>query len=97
MSYLPSIADGPLAHRTRENEMNIEDRLNALIAMPKPWHVVTLYECGKVRHLACITRAAAETHADMEQRKVGRDLIERETGRKVKVVSVEILHEDKLN
>lgn len=71
--------------------MNIEAMLSALAAAPKPFKVVTTYECGKVRSLDVHSAAAGETHAFGERRKIGRNLIERETGRTVRVVSVEIL------
>lgn len=65
--------------------------LSALSAAPKPFKVVTTYECGKVRELACHSAGAAENHASGERTKIGRNLIERETGRTVRVVSVEIV------
>lgn len=71
--------------------MTIEQRLAAIAAAPKPLKVVTTYECGKTRTLEVRSMAAGETYAFGERRKIGRDLIDRETGRTVRVVSVEIL------
>lgn len=71
--------------------MTIEQRLAALAASPKPYRVVTTYACGKVRTLDVHSMGAAENHAFGERRKIGRDLIDRETGATVRVVSVDIL------
>lgn len=71
--------------------MTVNQLLAALAAAPKPFRVVTTYACGKVRSLDVISMAAGENWATGERRKIGRDLIERETGRTVRVVSVEIM------
>lgn len=70
--------------------MSIDHLLQELAAAPKPFKVVTTYECGKVRSLDVLSMGAAENHASGERRKIGRNLIERETGRTVRVISVEI-------
>lgn len=75
--------------------MSTAPAINAIIAAalaaPKTHAVVTTYACGKVRRLETRSALAAETHAIGERRKIGRDLIDRETGGKVRVVSVEIV------
>lgn len=63
----------------------------AALAAPKTHAVVTLYESGKVRRFDTRSAASAENHAIGERRKIGRDLIDRETGDTVRVVSVEVV------
>lgn len=70
--------------------MNAEQMIAAALAMPHTHTVVTTYECGKVRRHTTRSAASAENYAIGERRKIGRGLIERETGRKVRVVSVEV-------
>jgi len=60
------------------------------LAAPKTHCVVTAYACGKTRRHETRNKASAENYAVMERRKVGRDLIDRETGATVRVVSVSI-------
>lgn len=67
---------------------SITDRLEALARGPKPFRVVTEYACGKRRELACHSRAAADNHANMVSRKIGRELIDRDTGATVMVARV---------
>lgn len=71
--------------------MTIEQRLSALASGPKPFRVITAYASGEVRSLDVHSAGAAETYALGERRKIGRDLINRETGETVRVVSVEIV------
>lgn len=71
--------------------MNALEKIAAAQAMPHTHKVVTTYADGAVRELATRNAAAAETHAIGERRKVGRDLISRETGKTVRVVSVDVL------
>lgn len=64
----------------------------AALAMPKTHKVVMTYADGSKRVHETRNAASAETHASFVARPmVGRDLIERETGRTVRVVSVEIM------
>lgn len=70
--------------------MNAMDLIRRELAKAKTHEVVTIYECGKVRRLETTSLAAAETHAIGERRKIGRQLVDRESGRAVKVVSVEM-------
>lgn len=65
--------------------------VSAALAMPKTHAVVTTYECGKVRTFETRNLASAETYAVGERHKIGRDLIDRETGKTVRVASVDIV------
>jgi hypothetical protein len=71
-----------------------DEKINALIAArlaaPKNFRVVTLYVSGATRTHDTETAGQAENYAVGERRKIGRDLISRETGKTVRVVSVEI-------
>ena len=62
----------------------------AALAAPKTHVVVVTYADGRVRRFETRNEASAENHALMERRKVGRDLIDRMTGKTVRVVSVVI-------
>jgi hypothetical protein len=64
--------------------------ITATLAMPITHSVVTTYADGAIRTHGTRNAAAAENYAVGERRKIGRDLISRETGEKVCVVSVEI-------
>lgn len=70
--------------------MNAMNLINAALAAPKTHEVVTTYECDKVSRFETRSAASAETHASGLRHKIGRDLIDRETGATVRVVSVEI-------
>lgn len=71
--------------------MDTEARIAAALAAPKTHAVVATYACGKVRRTETRSLASAITHADfVELPKVGRDLIDRESGETVRVVSVAI-------
>jgi len=77
-------------------EAEAERQALALIArvqaMPKRFRVRTIYADGRVRQPHdTATRAQAENWAAGQSRKVGRDLIDRETGETVRVVDVVIL------
>lgn len=90
MSDIPSIDNGPMVHRERENEMNAENLIAAALAAPKTHRVVTTYACGKTRTFDTRSLASAENYAVGDRRKIGRDLIDCDSGEKVRVVSVEI-------
>lgn len=68
--------------------------MNALIAaqLDKPitHNVVTVYEDGAERRHGVRSVAQGENFAIGERRKIGKDLINRETGATVRVVSVSI-------
>jgi len=63
----------------------------AQLAKPITHEVRTIYADGRVRAHGTRSAATAETHATGERRKIGRDLIDRDTGRTVTVVSVVIV------
>jgi hypothetical protein len=65
-------------------------RLEALASDPKPWLVTTTYQCGKVRMLRQPREAMARNYAAREAGKVGRELIDRETGQLVRIVAVDV-------
>lgn len=62
----------------------------AALAMPNTHKVVTTYADGSVREFATRSQQTAENHAVLNRRKIGRDLISRETGKTVRVVSVAV-------
>lgn len=66
------------------------DRIAAHMAMLMVARVVTTYADGSSKHHDVRSLGAAENWAIGELRKIGRDLINRETGKPVRVVSVEI-------
>lgn len=60
-------------------------------AMPHTHKVVTTYADGKVREFTTRSEKTAKNHAVLDRRNIGRDLIERETGNIVRIVSVEVV------
>lgn len=70
--------------------MNALDLIAKRLAAAKNFRVVTTYADGKTRVHETETRGQAENWATGERRKIGRDLISRDTGATVRVVSVEI-------
>ena len=75
----------------QEMEMTTASTLSALMAAPKTHKVVTSYADGRVREHLTASMAQAENFATGERRKVGLNLISRETGKEVTVVSVSIV------
>lgn len=71
--------------------MTALDRINAALAMPHTHAVVTTFADGAERRFTTRCLASAENHAVGERRKIGRDLINRETGKTVRVVSVKVV------
>lgn len=72
--------------------MNTHPLIAAALAAPKTHAVVTTYADGTVKRHETRNAASANTHADFVERpKIGRDLIDRATGKTVRVVSVEIM------
>lgn len=59
-------------------------------AMPRDWRVTTRYADGRVRTFDTRSEASANNHAITERRKIGRNLVDRETGATVRVVEVEV-------
>jgi len=62
----------------------------AALTAPKTHKVVTTYADGTVREFATRSLQTAENHAVLDRRKIGRNLISRETGDTVRVVSVAV-------
>lgn len=62
----------------------------AALAMPKTHKVITTYADGRVREFETRSEKTAENHAALDRRNIGRDLIDRETGKTVRVVSVRV-------
>lgn len=75
--------------------MSLSPASAAIIArmqsMPKAFAVVTRFADGTTRSHETATRGQAENYKVGEARKIGRDLINRETGATVRVVSVEVV------
>lgn len=71
--------------------MDVMDLIAKRLAAPKQFRVVTLYASGVVKTHDTETIGQAENWATGERHKIGRDLIDRMTGEKVRVVSVEIV------
>lgn len=71
--------------------MNALDRINAALAAPKTHAVVTTYASGATRSFETRCAGSAENYAIGERRKIGRELISRETGETVRVVAVDIV------
>lgn len=69
----------------------IAAKIAAALAMPKTHCVVSTYADGATNRHETASLAQAQNWAIGERRKIGRDLIERETGNIVRVVSVDIL------
>lgn len=67
------------------------DLIAAALAAPKTHAVVTTYACGKVKRFDTRSLASAENHATSERRKLGRNLIDRDTGAAVRVASVAVV------
>jgi hypothetical protein len=70
--------------------METHPLIAAALAAPKTHRVVTTYDDGAARTFDTRNAASAELHAIGERRKIGRELIARETGKTVRVVSVEV-------
>lgn len=68
--------------------MSTEAFLQAQLARPLTHRVTTLYADGEVKLHDTRSLGAAENWATGEQRKIGRELIDRATGKKVCAVAV---------
>lgn len=64
--------------------------LAAMLARPMTHEVVTVFADGKTRAFPVRSLAQAENYAVGERRKIGRDLINRDTGATVCVIAVEV-------
>lgn len=71
--------------------MDIAARIAAAHAAPKRFAVLTTLADGTVRRHDVASLGQAQNWATGERRKLGRDLINRETGATVRVVNVEIV------
>ena len=69
---------------------NVNPLIAAALAAPKTHQVVTTYADGRVRRFPTRSLVTAQNHAVIDRRRIGRDMIERDTGRKVRIVSVAI-------
>jgi len=63
----------------------------AALAMPKTHRIVTTYADGRTREFETRNLQTAENHAVLDRRNIGRDFIERETGKTVRIISVEVV------
>ena len=68
----------------------LEARLAAIAAMPKTHIVVTTYADGRTRRFGCRSQNAANNYRASIAGKIGRDLIDRDTGATVRVISIEV-------
>lgn len=68
----------------------MEALIQAALNDPKTHAVVTLYAGGASKRHETRSLAAAQNYATGERRKIGRQLIDRATGRAVEVVHVSI-------
>lgn len=71
---------------------SIEAFLASQLAKPITHHVVTTYADGTVREFGCRSKAAAENHAVLDRRNIGRTLkVRGEPGKTVQIVNVEVV------
>lgn len=70
--------------------MNVPAIVAAQLVKPITHNVVTKFADGKERKFGVRSFAQAENYSVGERRKIGKDLINRETGVTVRVVSVSI-------
>lgn len=61
------------------------------LAAPKQFAVVTTFADGTTRQFEHETRGQADNYAVRESRKVGRVLLNRDTGAEVRIVSVDVV------
>lgn len=64
--------------------------ITAVLAMPKTHKCVSLYADGSEHVHPTRSERTAEMYAVLERRKIGRDLIDRDTGKTVRVVKVTV-------
>ncbi len=65
--------------------------ISRLQSMPKAFAVVTRFADGSERRYETATEGQARNYAVGESRKIGRDLINRETGKTVRVNAVDVV------
>lgn len=66
------------------------DIIAAALAAPKTHATLTTYADGRVKRFETRSLASANNHAISERRKIGRALIDRDTGNTVRVLSVTV-------
>jgi hypothetical protein len=70
--------------------MDAEGLIARALAMPHTHEIVWAYADGRSERFTTRNRASAENFADGRRAKLNRDLIDRETGETVRIVSVEV-------
>lgn len=83
IAYVPVIAKG-------DTDVNVMDLITARLAAPKKFRVSTRYQDGRIKAHDVETIGQAENFAVGQRSKIGKNLIDRDTGKTVRVVSVEI-------
>lgn len=71
--------------------MNIETLIASRLAATKKFAVVATYADGATRQHETETKKQAENFAIEARRKIGKNLIGRETGKAVRVIRVDII------
>ena len=71
--------------------MDAMQLIQAALAAPHTHAVVTRYVDGRERRFTTRNAASAESYAVGERRKIGRQLIDRESGLPVSVASVDVV------
>jgi hypothetical protein len=71
--------------------MDAMDLIAAALAAPHTHKCVVTYKDGKVYSFGTRSEVTAQNHAMNFNRKIGRNLIDRATGKTVVIVSVEVL------
>lgn len=71
--------------------MNTPSLVAEMLARPVTHEVVTTFADGSERRFGVRSAAQGENYAVGEHRKIGRDLISRENGAIVRVISVELV------
>ena len=80
-----------MVRERNRNQMDAMQLIQAALAAPHTHAVVTRYVDGRERRFTTRNAASAESYAVGERRKIGRQLIDRESGLTVSVVSVEVV------
>lgn len=71
--------------------MSTPSIISAMLARPITHEVVTKFADGSERRFGVRSEAQGKNYSVGEQRKIGRDLLNRDTGAMVRVVSVEVI------
>ena len=70
--------------------MEVMDLIAKRLAAPKAFRVTTTYDSGKTRTHDTATLAQAENHANLYRPNINRELIDHDTGKTVRAISVTI-------